>query len=175
MEPEPLATLEELKGRLDWELDPLEETVATSALEDLSDDARYYGQDTWLTTETAPRVVCSLVLRAAARHMQNPNGYTQSRAGDETLTWRDNGPEAGSAHFTDREIKQLREMNGTSSLVSVPVTAWGSVPRLNRYIPKARGSNMPGWRNGAYGDAGYVPVDGNGDPFPMYADDEGGW
>ncbi|MFE7553213.1 hypothetical protein ACFU6J_35050, partial [Streptomyces gardneri] len=45
--------------------------------------------------------------------MRNPNGYTQSRAGDETLAWSDaHGRGAGSVYFTREEIRFLEELAG---------------------------------------------------------------
>ncbi|GGS24759.1 hypothetical protein GCM10010238_11130 [Streptomyces griseoviridis] len=65
-------------------LDEDEARIATSALDDASDLATTYGRD-W-PEETAPRLVKTLVLKSAARCMRDPEGYTQSRAGDETPT-----------------------------------------------------------------------------------------
>lgn len=130
-----LATLPELQARLDWDLDPGEQNVATGALEDLSDDARFYGSSRWDST-TAPRQVKSLVLRAAARHMRNPDGFVQSRAGDETIIWSDGGEDSGTAHFTEREEKILASLAGRGTgLTSVQVVAWGpTTRRKTRYL-----------------------------------------
>ena len=146
------ATVPELQARLDWELDAGEQGVAQGALEDLSDDARYYGSASW-DSGNAPRQVKTLVLRAAARFMRNPDGYLQSRAGDETLIWGDRGHESGSAYFTDKEQQQLAQLAGKNQgFYSVEVTAWGP-------------TNPDG--------PGYVPVDGStyaGTPkdFPLF-------
>jgi hypothetical protein len=161
-----LATLPELQARLDWELDPGEQNVATGALEDLSDDARFYGSSRWDSTN-APRQVKSLVLRAAARFMRNPDGFVQSRAGDETIVWSDKGEDAGTAHFTDREEKILSSIAGRGTgLVSVNVVAYGpTTKRTTRYIdPISRDVG---------GDAAiYVPSDVK--PFPLFAEGEFG-
>ena len=151
---EPFVTLIELKARLDWVLDSDEEREAESALEELSDDARHYGRN-WLDAATAPRQVFNLVLKAAKRHLRNPDGYTQSRAGDETLAWTDRGEQAGSAYFTRPEIKMLQRL-GNTTIVSVPVTAWG---RMKQSAP------------------GYVPVAGyvGEKSFPYYADENEPW
>jgi hypothetical protein len=154
-----IATVAELQARLDWTLDSGEQGVAQGALDDLSDDARYYGSDTWDST-TAPRQVKSLILRAAARYMRNPDGYTQSRAGDETLMWADRGEEAGTAQFTLKEQQMLLRVSGrsTKSFGSAQVSAWGTRPR-----PRCR----------EY----YIPVDGTHyssvvKDFPMYAEND---
>lgn len=146
---ETLVALDELKARLEWELDADEERLAGGTLEELSDDARYYGNATWASASTAPRQVKSLITRAAARFLRNPDGYTQSRAGDETLGWADRGEDAGTAAFTEKEIKMLRQIGGGSRLHSAPITAWGTTVQETH---------------------GFVPVAGGGDPFPYFND-----
>lgn len=151
---EPLATLQELTNRLDWSLDADELRIAAGALEDASDLARGYGRD-W-DADSAPRLVRTLVLNACRRYMNNPNGYTQSRAGDETLGFNDAaGENAGTVYFTADEQKLLKGLAGKASgLVSVPVTAWG--PQRNSSV-------------------GWVPVQGGGKPFPLFADEVEPW
>ncbi|GAA0967418.1 hypothetical protein [Actinocorallia libanotica] len=148
------ATLDELTARLDWTLDADEERIAASALEDASDLAAHYGRD-WPETNV-PRLVRTLVLKAAVRYMRNPDGYTQSRAGDETLAWSDaSGENAGTVYFTDEEIKLLEGLGGRKpGLGSVQVSAWNSKIR-----------HRPG----------LVPVDYGGDAFPLFADEEEPW
>ncbi|WJN62942.1 head-tail joining protein 1 [Streptomyces phage phiScoe25] len=143
------ATLDDLKARLDWELDADEVRIAGGALEDASDLAAHYGRD-W-DEANAPRLVRTLVLKAAQRYMKNPDGYTQSRAGDETLAWNDAaGENAGTVYFSDEEIKLLRSLAGKApGIYSAPLTAYKT--------------KLPG-------GTGYSPVDYGGDPFPMFAD-----
>ncbi|NWF28245.1 hypothetical protein HW130_18555 [Streptomyces sp. PKU-EA00015] len=150
------ADLDELKGRLDWDLDPDELRIAAGALEDASDLAATYGRE-W-PEETVPRLVRTLVLKAAARYLRNPNGYTQSRAGDETLAWSDaHGRDAGSVYFTRDEIRLLEDLAGRKrGIYSAAVSAWGT--------------KLP-----ARDAAGYVPVDYNGDPFPLFGDEVSPW
>jgi plasmid stabilization system protein ParE len=150
------ATMEDLKARLDWELDEDEERIAGGALEDASDLAAHYGRE-W-PEDTAPRLVRTLVLKAAQRYMKNPDGYTQSRAGDETLAWNDAaGENAGTVYFADEEIKLLRSLAGKQpGIYSVPLTA---------YKTKLRHRD----------DGGRVPVDYGGDTFPMYGDAVSPW
>lgn len=149
-----LATVAELAARLPFVMDDDETREATGALEDLSDDARHYGKSSWVDAATTPRQVVSLVLKAAGRHMKNFEGFTQSRAGDETLTWTDRGHNAGSAYFTKSEIAILTQMAGVSAIFSVPITAWG---------PK-----VSGWE-------GLVPVEYGGDKFPLFGSDTSPW
>jgi hypothetical protein len=90
--------------------------------------------------------------------MDNPSGYTQSRAGDETLGWNDSqGENAGTVHFTADEQKLLAEIGGRKpGLVSAQVSAWNSVRR-----PVS---------------AGLVPVDPpQQEPFPLFSDEVEPW
>lgn len=150
---ETLVTIEELADRLSFVMDDDDEREAEGALTDLSDDARFYGSDAWSTPEAAPQMVKNLILRAAVRHMKNYEGYTQSRAGDETVMWTDRGHESGSAYFTEREKTQLAKMANRNTLFSVPVQAWGT--------------KLP--------PEGYVPVDGGGKSFPLFSSDTSPW
>lgn len=149
------ATLDDLKGRLDWALDADEERIATTALEDASDLAAHYGRD-W-PEESAPRMVRTLVLKACKRYMSNPDGFTQSRAGDETLGWNDAaGENAGTVYFTAEEQKLLTGLAGRNpGLYTASVTAWQSVRR-----PVT---------------AGLVPVHDGTKPFPLFADEVEPW
>lgn len=148
MATDPFATLIELKGRLEWTLDADEERAATGVLEDLSSWARHYGRN-W-TSVNAPILVKTLVLGAAARFMRNPDNYTTSRAGDETVGWTDRGAEAAAQPFTDSEIIALKLLVRPVAFGSVSMTAWG--PQSQR-VPD-----------------GLVPVVGGGDPFPLFSD-----
>ena len=113
IETEALVPLEELAPEIPFIMDEDDEREATGALEDLSDDARYYGKPTWTTVDNTPRQVRRLVLKAAKRHMKNYEGYITSRAGDETVQFSDRGEDMGSATFTAVEIQQLKEYGGS--------------------------------------------------------------
>lgn len=152
---DPFASLEELKARLDWELDTDEVRIASSALVDASDLARFYGKE-WDTT-TAPRLVKTLVLKACKRYMDNPAGFVISRAGDETLTRHDDA-DSGDVHFTKDEQRLLADLAGVKGgIFAVEVQAWKTK------LPE--------------GGNGYVPVSGNTDQkvFPMFNDPVSPW
>jgi hypothetical protein len=162
------ATLDELKARLDWTLDADEERIATSALEDASDLAVYHVGRDFADAVSAPRLIRTLVLKACKRYMNNPSGYTQSRAGDETLGWNDDaGENAGTVYFTDDEQKLLSEIGGRKpGLVSAGVSAWNSNIRLYRSRQhRHHGNDLP---------AGYIPSD-SGKDFPFYASEDDVW
>ena len=119
------ATVEELQARLDFTMTEAERGVAQGALEDLSIDARTYGRPTWQPL-TAPALVRSLVLRAAARFMRNYDGYSESRAGDETVGWQETGRQADTAEFHPREIAQLQALKGQTGFGTLGITVWGN-------------------------------------------------
>lgn len=150
------ATLTELKGRLEWDLDAGEERIAQGALDDLSADAAFYGRP-W-TDETVPAYIKTLVLKAAQRYMRNPDGYETSRAGDETLGWGERpGNESGAASFTDKEIAAIRSLIRPAVFGSVNVQAWGTK------LPSA--------------SVGRVPVSGypGERTFPYFSSEDGPW
>ncbi|MEU9126586.1 hypothetical protein AB0D08_00460 [Kitasatospora sp. NPDC048540] len=137
-----------------------EERIAATALEDASDLAAHYGRD-WPTAASAPRLVRTLVLKAATRYLRNPDGYIQSRAGDETLAWSDAaGTDAGTVYFTAEEVRLLEGLGGRKpGLGSATVSAWGS---------KIRDQHRSG--------DGWVPVEYiGGKPFPLFNDPESPW
>lgn len=136
---EPLATLAELAEGLEWTLSDEEERLATATLEDLSDDARHHGSEKWFDSQVAPQPVKRLVLRVARRYMRNPDGYVTSRAGDETLTWADQGERMGSAFFNEDEVKMLRSWAGKGSLYSVPIYNGSSRTTASEYVPDSDG------------------------------------
>jgi len=151
-----LATLDDLKNRLDWVLDAQEETVATSALEDASNLVRGYGLN-WSETNVPP-VVKSITLASARRLMVNIQGLTVSRAGDETLGWSDIGEKAGAVYLTPDERQIISGIaRGTQSLTSVSTYAWGTEGKRHTI------------------GASYVPVSNGHKPFPFFASEEDDW
>lgn len=151
-----LVTLDDLAARLVFDMDADEQREAEGALEDLTFDAQAYGSAAWTTPENTPQAVKNLILRAAARHMKNYEGYTMSRAGDETTQWTDRGESAGTATFTDDEKKMLARMGGNlPGFGSIGVTAWGASDRSR---------------------VGFVPVSyPGGKTFPLFADEQEPW
>lgn len=151
-----LATVEELKARCDWSFDADEERAAPGYLEEASDLVRSYGRDSW-EPMTAPRMARNVVISSVRRFMRNPEGFIQSRAGDETLQWADIGHDAASIYLTPAEIKLLRGLAGGGGLRTAQVTAWGN----HRRRP----------------EVGNVPVSGypGEKPFPYYNDPESHW
>ena len=127
-----IVTLEELKDRLDWDLDEQEERIATSALMDLEVEARDIGSITWTARPVTPEIVVRLILKAAMRYMANPNGYIVSRAGDEQLGWSErqsSGAVLGPARFMEEEAARLAQLayRPRNAFGSFGTFAWGSL------------------------------------------------
>lgn len=149
-----LVTTTELAARLPFVMDEDEEREAEGALTDLSFEAQAVGSANWTDPSNTPQAVLNLILRAAARHMKNYEGYTVSRAGDETVQWDAQGEGAGSARFTKDERQMLKQMGGR--------------------LPFIGGVSVYAYSNKPASSVGYVPVV-NGSPFPMYADGAEPW
>lgn len=151
------ASLEELKGRLEWDLDTDEERIAQGALDDLSADALFYGNPRW-TEASCPPYVKTLVLKAAQRYMRNPDGYEQSRAGDETVGWgQSTDDDKGAAAFSKKELAALKALVRPAVFGSINVQAYGTRFKAAQ--------------------VGNVPVSGypGEKPFPYYASPDGPW
>lgn len=153
-----LVDIADLIARLPFVMDDDETREANGALADLSFDAQTIGSAAWTDTTNTPQSVQNLIVRAAARHMKNYEGYTMSRAGDETVQWQDHDV-AGQATFTKDEKQMLKTMGGKTSFIgTVGVIAYGTKP-----------INPTG-----YAPVDYAPLDRRSD-FPMWADAEGLW
>lgn len=148
-----LVSIDDLISRLPFTMDADETREANGALEDLSFDAQSIGSARWTTAANTPQSVQNLILRAAARHMKNYEGYTVSRAGDETVQWAESET-PGTATFTAEEKRMLAQMGGRGSFIgTVNVIAYQSA---NRPI------------------VGTVPTE-QGDDFPLFADPVEPW
>lgn len=118
-EDEALITIEELADVLEWEMDEGEMRLARGVIEELSDEARRVGNLAWLGPYCTPDPVRRIVRAAARRHMRNPDGYVQSRAGDETVVWSDKTRPV--AEFTEAETAAIRSYAGRGNVTSVPI------------------------------------------------------
>ena len=149
---EPLATLEDLRLRLDFALDADEERVGRAALEDLSNEARALGSPSWSTPNSTPSYVRTLILKAASRYLKNVEGYVQSRAGDESVQWAEIPGIMGTASFTADEERKIASQARPSALINSNTYAYSN-------------------RRAGYGFVEYmVPVHGGGQWFPFLDD-----
>lgn len=116
------AELEEVEDRLDFVLDEAYTKMALAALEDASEMARNYGRTNWPDNQ-CPRFVKTVVLNVVARYLRNPDGFVQSRAGDETVIWSDLRGEA-TLRFSEQERSDLEQLTmGPQAFGSVGVYA----------------------------------------------------
>lgn len=157
---EALASVPELQARLPFTMSAEEQREATGALADLSDEARYYGSPRWQMVEDAPYTVVNMILRAAARHMKNYEGYVTNRAGDESVSWSERGSspdEQGSARFSPEERKRLAEIGGQRRVGfhSVGMFAWQRRMRQTQ--------------------EGFVPDEASSEPIQMFSSDSEPW
>lgn len=130
---EPLATLEDLKVRLEFELDGEDHltAMARASLEDASTLVREYGVQSW-APDSAPPIAVMLTLKAAARFMNNPMLLETARGADETNMW--GSANANGVHLLPDEIVLLREHRKTDrGLVSINTQLWGKPKR--HYTP----------------------------------------
>lgn len=161
------ADVGDVEDRLDFELSEKELKMADSALEDASVLAQHvagYAGRGW-TADKVPRVVRMIVLNTVVRYMQNPDGYLQSRAGDETLVWPDRKGEAG-LYFTKAQVETLTGLGNINvpGFGSIGVFAYGNRGPSGDWCAPVQGSNegfpwlaegtTPSWRP-AYGPGQY--------------------
>jgi len=150
----PLASVDALLERLDDDIaeDDQVQTLAARALEDASTEVRHYGLSGW-TASNCPPMARKIALSAAKRYMDNRMGLSQSRAGDETLSWETPGagnPERGSVYLTEREQKILARLSRGETFASVGGFAYSDRPAHEPetlYVPSANGGAQIPWAN----------------------------
>ena len=138
-----LVELNDLKARLEWTLSPEEESLALGALEDASELVKFYGLP-W-TADSAPGMAKTIVFNAVTRYLRNPDGFIQSRAGDEMVAWSAEGAMSrGSVSLTGDEVDILAALSGRSTLGTVELTAWGPSTYPNNGRVSWAPTNPPG-------------------------------
>lgn len=148
------ADLSDLEDRLDFDLNDAQQRMAVAALEDASHMARHYSGLDW-PDQGAPAIARTIVLNVVARYMRNPDGYTQSRAGDESVSWSDgDGSDRPTLRFTDQEQSILSKLGRPVGFGSIGTYAW---------------TNRP-----AKPDTLYVAVEGRSS-FPMFSGSDPIW
>jgi hypothetical protein len=138
------AELTDVQKRLDFALDEFEQNAVESALDDLSDEARFYAGQVWANLQEVPNLARVTVIKAVARWARNMNGYVISRAGDETVGWPEAAGEVGQATLSQREIKLLKAIGSGRTSVgafgTISVVAYGKRVDADTYIA-IQGSN----------------------------------
>lgn len=117
---EPLADIEDLEARLEFELDDDKmRTLGQKALEDATVLVREYGLASWTAT-TAPPIAVTLTLKAAARFVNNPMSLETVRGADETNMWGERN--ASGVYLEPDEIDLLRRHRKTDKGFQAPRT-----------------------------------------------------
>jgi len=116
---------------------PEDITSAEELILSASDEARYYGLDSW-TEATVPPVVKNVILGACQRAFQNPGFLESERADSVTLTRSDIGQM--TVDFTPAEVKKIEQAAGKrrgfqSVPSSLPERLVPSSSRLRPAIP----------------------------------------
>lgn len=144
-----LATPEMVEKRLEGDVTDDVRSMIEEYLEDASDQARYYGTN-W-TQANCPEPVKRLVALAVARFIRNPDGFTDSKAADESLGWQQLPDEyVGTVYFTPTEVERLQKMGNPRlpKFGSVQMAAHGT-----QLIPQ---------------DVHWPVSYANGKPFPLF-------
>ena len=117
---EPLAELEDLEARLEFDLDDDKmRELGRSALEDATVLVREYGLASW-TAATAPPIAITLTLKAAARFVINPMSLETARGADETNIWGETN--SRGVYLEPDEIELLRQHRKTDNGFQAPRT-----------------------------------------------------
>jgi Gp19/Gp15/Gp42-like protein len=122
----PLADVSDLEVRLDRVFTDAEGPRIEALLDDVSAMVRLVAGKTWVdptdaTQVIAPDIVRVIVLRAAARYINNPGGFSAESAGD--YSYQRNGlDERGGLFLTDEEVEWLKKVAGRLGLWSQPLT-----------------------------------------------------
>jgi len=152
---EPLATVEEVTSRVDRDLTDKEIGTIQGHIEDASALVRFHGLK-WPTRAEAPALARTITRNSVKRLLHNSEGFTISRAADETVGFADIGDKAGTVYLTDEEKLMLASLAGND--VSISTAA------ISPY-----GTQDPN------PDVGYVPVSYGGKAFPMFPSEDGPW
>lgn len=122
----PLADVADLEVRLDRTFTDAEGPRIEALIDDVSAMVRLVAGKTWVdpldaTQVIAPDIVRVIVLRAAARYINNPGGFSAESAGD--YSYQRNGlDERGGLFLTDEEIGWLKKVAGRLGLWHQPLT-----------------------------------------------------
>lgn len=143
-----LATLDQLAVRLGLAAGELDDDArALAVLQDASVLVRNVTRRTWLNTEgtellDVPDIVAMVVLSAAQRAYQNPQGITQKTAGDVSMSFAARGQ--ASVYLTETEVAMLGQYSiGTSGLRTVATTRGELLGGSTIWVPTNGGPDFP--------------------------------
>lgn len=161
---EPLAELEDLEARLEFDLDDDKmRSLGQKALEDATVLVREYGLASW-TAKTAPPIAITLTLKAAARFVINPMSLETARGADETNIWGE--ANSSGVYLEPGEIELLRQHRKTDKGFQAPRT-YLYTRRFDDVRPRGTKHYFPvtGYGNGG---AKFFPDYSEGDVYDPY-------
>lgn len=161
---EPLAGLEDLEARLEFDLDDDKmRSLGQKALEDATVLVREYGLASW-TAWTAPPIAVTLTLKAAARFVINPMSLETARGADETNIWGETN--SRGVYLEPDEIELLRRHRKTDKGFQAPRT-YVYTRRFHDVRPRGTKHYFPvtGYGNGG---AKFFPDYTEGDVYDPY-------
>jgi hypothetical protein len=125
--------------------------LAASVLNEASEQVRFYAQQPYWTSETAPPVAVAIAVAAAARGYLNPAGMDMERG--DMVTFNRTKDYVSGAALTAQEITIVRALGRSGNIRSA------SLHNCDRPVPRSRTVAE---------DRGYAPVDWGGNkPFPL--------
>lgn len=143
-----LADIDGIKARLG--VTTIDETRAQALLDDASAIIRDEAGKDWVTdgdlSEDLPPIVVTICYAVAIRAFRNPEGLRSETVGGEARAYF-----SSDVFLTDAEAATIRKAAGKSMI--------GSITLTSPYPPPLC-------------DTVYVPVEGGGDDFPMYVEDD---
>lgn len=122
-----LVTRAELEARLDFTLSADQQRMADGAIESLSIQAAYICRlPATATPVTCPAWIKQIILNALELHIRNPDGFSFSRAGEESVGWNSRSPRGLT--FTEEQEEKLRKGTRMSSsgISSISTVAWSA-------------------------------------------------
>lgn len=147
-----LATVGQVAARIGEPISSAEDVqLAASVLNEASEQIRFFAQQPFWTSETAPPVAVAICVAAAARGFLNPSGFDSERG--DMVTFNRTKEYVSGAALTAQEITIIKALGRTGNVRSA------SLHNCDRPIPRSRTMAE---------DRGYAPVDWGGNkPFPL--------
>lgn len=147
-----LATVGQVAARIGEPISSAEDVqLAASVLNEASEQVRFFAQQPYWTSETAPPVAVAITVAAAARGFLNPSGFDNERG--DMVTFSRTKEYVSGAALTAQEITIIKALGRMGNVRSV------SLHNCDRPVPRSRTMAE---------DRGYAPVDWGGNkPFPL--------
>lgn len=122
-----LVTQAEIEARLEFTMSADQLRMANAAIESLSIQALHItGLPATTTDATCPKWIKQIVLGALELHIRNPEGFSFSRAGEESVGWNSATPRG--LQFTAEQEAKLKKGTRMSSsgISSISTVSWST-------------------------------------------------